>query len=386
MSNTLTAPRRAASAKETPRRGETPGRLKVGDHVGALAAHAAQAVRRSGLRPGLERSFGGAADLIGRIVAQEPAPGEELARNGMVTLYVAVPTPAESEATTDVHAGRAMPLEPTPASPPAASDHGVQGSPRARRTRKRRPEATFSVESFDVAPEPAPPASEAREYDEPMHCSDAGQLQSGMRSGGSSASADVGLETVDLGRGHGREAAEPNWLDEDVVEHAHDILAGRRHYRGPWHTRSSRTAPMRAVRGLLSWSSRHRVLATTTTAFTVWVTALALAAFSAHPVHPPRRARASMTSPALGTVPARPAAAAAPRARPMPSPDQRIRRRSAAQRRVLSRPQGVKTTPVVQAPVGHNAQADLPSTAASAPPEGAATTGQSEQTGGPFSP
>ena len=52
---------------------------------------AAQAVRRAGLRPGLDRSFGCAEELIGLVVAQEPTAGSSMARNGMVTLYVAAP-------------------------------------------------------------------------------------------------------------------------------------------------------------------------------------------------------------------------------------------------------------------------------------------------------
>jgi len=48
-------------------------------------------VRRAGLCPGLDRSFGCEAELIGLVVAQEPAAGSDLARNGMVTLYVAAP-------------------------------------------------------------------------------------------------------------------------------------------------------------------------------------------------------------------------------------------------------------------------------------------------------
>jgi hypothetical protein len=55
------------------------------------AGDAAQGVRRSGLCPGLDRSFGCEAELIGLVVAQEPAAGSDLARNGMVTLYVAAP-------------------------------------------------------------------------------------------------------------------------------------------------------------------------------------------------------------------------------------------------------------------------------------------------------
>lgn len=65
------------------------GRQVVGDYVGRIAGEAAQGVRRVGLRPGVERLFGCEADLIGLVVAQEPVAGSDMARNGMVTLYVA---------------------------------------------------------------------------------------------------------------------------------------------------------------------------------------------------------------------------------------------------------------------------------------------------------
>jgi hypothetical protein len=73
------------------------GRLAVGEYVGHLAAQAAQAVRRAGLRPGLDRSFGCSPKLLGQVVAQEPPAGSELARNGLVTLYVAAPSVPQAE-------------------------------------------------------------------------------------------------------------------------------------------------------------------------------------------------------------------------------------------------------------------------------------------------
>ena len=54
----------------------------VGEYVGQLAADAAQAVRRAGLKPGLDRSFGCEPELLGLVVAQDPVAGSDLARNG----------------------------------------------------------------------------------------------------------------------------------------------------------------------------------------------------------------------------------------------------------------------------------------------------------------
>jgi hypothetical protein len=73
------------------------GNVLVGEYVGRTAVDAAQAVRRVGLRPGLERSLGCEPELVGQVVAQEPPPGSELARNSMVTLYVGAPGPAPSD-------------------------------------------------------------------------------------------------------------------------------------------------------------------------------------------------------------------------------------------------------------------------------------------------
>jgi PASTA domain len=61
----------------------------VADYVGRAAAGAAQAVRRSGLRPALERSPSPERARVGQVVAQEPAAGSDVPRNALVTLYVA---------------------------------------------------------------------------------------------------------------------------------------------------------------------------------------------------------------------------------------------------------------------------------------------------------
>ncbi len=91
MSGTAQARTRGPSAQSGARRGPT--RLVVGDHVGQPAGEAAQAVRRAGMRPALDRSFGYNAAETGLVVEQDPAAGTEVARNAMVTLYVAAPAP-----------------------------------------------------------------------------------------------------------------------------------------------------------------------------------------------------------------------------------------------------------------------------------------------------
>lgn len=65
------------------------GRLRVAEHVGQAAGDAAQAIRRAGLRPALERSFDHPDRPVGQVVAQEPAAGTEMPRGALVTIYVA---------------------------------------------------------------------------------------------------------------------------------------------------------------------------------------------------------------------------------------------------------------------------------------------------------
>jgi hypothetical protein len=115
------------------------GRVLVGDHVGQTAGHAAQTIRRSGLRPALERSLGCEPELIGQIVAQEPSPGSELGRNAMVTLYVGAPGAAAGEESPDpppapsvegVASAVAM------ASVVVSEDRAEEAYPKVRRRRK----------------------------------------------------------------------------------------------------------------------------------------------------------------------------------------------------------------------------------------------------------
>jgi PASTA domain-containing protein len=73
------------------------GRQTVGDYVGYRAGEAAQAVRCAGLKPGLDRAFDTAPELFGQVIAQDPLAGSELARNSLVTLYVAAPDASEPD-------------------------------------------------------------------------------------------------------------------------------------------------------------------------------------------------------------------------------------------------------------------------------------------------
>jgi hypothetical protein len=158
MSNRTATPSRASQRGQAARRGAPSGRLVVGEYVGQAAADAAQAVRRAGLRPGLDRSFGCEAELIGLIVAQEPAAGSEQARNGMVTLYVAAPGNAPVGQDTD--APETLGDPPASASAAAARADVAQAdapSAPARARRPRKPGRAVRVEQvFDPPPAPVP--------------------------------------------------------------------------------------------------------------------------------------------------------------------------------------------------------------------------------------
>lgn len=199
-----------------PRRGGPSGRQMVGDYVGQPASDAAQAVRRAGLRPGLDRSFGCAPELVGQVVAQEPSAGSDLARNGLVTLYVAAPGVA----------GTAADEHPAPASPPVpvapdATDEDAPSSAEARRRRKSR-RATRAPQVSGTAPAPVAPGV--------------------LRSSGARA------QDAETARAEGRDSeavCEPVWPDEgepreevadehagdqlteEFVVHVEDLFAGR---------------------------------------------------------------------------------------------------------------------------------------------------------------
>jgi hypothetical protein len=117
------------------------GGIVVREYVGQLASEAVRAVRRAGLRPGLERSFGYEQDLWGQVVAQEPAAGQELASNGHVRLFIAAPS-ADEEA----------PREPARREPQAKED---PAAPAAQRTPGAEPDQPAASRQEAIGPSPA---------------------------------------------------------------------------------------------------------------------------------------------------------------------------------------------------------------------------------------
>ncbi|HEV3072141.1 MAG TPA: PASTA domain-containing protein [Solirubrobacteraceae bacterium] len=215
------------------RRGGATGRQIVGEYIGQRAGDAAQAVRRAGLRPGLERSFGCDPSLLGLVVSQEPQAGSALARNGMVTLYVAAPGTGSTAADT----APAPPPEPAPA--PARLDSGASDrEPReaASTARRRKPGLSGRApEVFEIAPAPLPPAQPERE---PQAAGDAEQEWGELIE-------PEPMDEVD-GAEFSEESSEEDGFDgltpDEFVVHVDDVFAGR---TGRW--RPVRRAPR--VRG-----------------------------------------------------------------------------------------------------------------------------------------
>jgi len=339
---TAVKPRGTQRAKST-RRGGPSGRQVVGEYVGQPAGDAAQAVRRAGLCPGLDRSFGCEAELIGLVVAQEPAAGSDLARNGMVTLYVAAPG--------------AGPMDEEPA----------------------------ATEAVDEAPAPATVTAVLAES-EPLEGEPAEEVPLAPEWG----SADG--EELDEGRLEEQSDAELS--QDDFVVHLDDVLGGRTDRTPAWrrvYPRRRTFAALTRVGGIRVWLGEHSLLAKAVgAALAVWIlVGLASALDSQHagtptaslasPSHRPARTRTTQERP---PVSAPSAASARPTAR---SPQvRRAVRHSAAPHldrgrapviEAAAHPEGM----AVQAPAAPPAAPPAPASAPAAPP--------AQQTqGGLFSP
>ncbi|HTU79161.1 MAG TPA: PASTA domain-containing protein [Solirubrobacteraceae bacterium] len=341
----------------------------VGDYVGQPASDAAQAVRRAGLRPGLDRSFGCAPELVGQIVAQEPPAGSDLTRNGLVTLYVAAPGAAEMT-------GEEQPA-PAPANvAPAAPDAGEEDAPSAaaprRRRKSRRAASTGKV--FETPPTPAPP-SEA-----PPHESE--QAEGWDHDG---AGESVWLDQAAVGEEPGDELAGDELTDEFVV-HVDDLFAGRG--RPLWR----RVYPRRGVRVRLA--GHPWLFGITGAMLAVWVVVGVAAALAGHPRSAHRTSAARTIVKQDGA--ARPAGAVKPSPSRPPAAahrgigaSRRHRRRTApvaAAPSVSRAPaRSVPVTPQASAPVAPASPRPEPAPA-TAPPASAPAPAPEQTGGGPFSP
>jgi hypothetical protein len=341
----------------TPRRGGPPGRLVVGEYVGQLAADAAQAVRRSGLLPGLERSFGCDPELTGRVVAQEPAAGSDLARNGIVSLYVAAPG-------TDPDPSPEH--QPQPMTPSASATHDssaepVPRSPASLRGRRKPGLSHGETRMFDPAPAPTLPAVDMATND----------------------GEDLAEEPRD-------EAGQREPSDEQLMARASDVFAGRTDgtltsQRAYAHNREAGVAASNGqVRG---WLATHRRVAKTTGAMLVLSALLALAMLAGHRTHSHHGSPAQESTRHPVTATAKGGAALAAR-RASARAGVRVPRRSGRVTPGGAPQRGVQARTASDVAVSAGA-----GSAAPAPPasegvgERAAAPQQQEQTqGGPFSP
>lgn len=377
MNDKAAASAPVAEHAATPRRGGPSGRLVVGEYVGALAADAAQAVRRAGLRPGLDRSFGCAPELIGQVVAQEPSVGSDLARNGLVTLYVAAPGAAKAG---DSAAAPAAPEGPATGPPTLAHESAERASPLgpgAHRRRKPR-RAARTPGNFDPPPAPVPSGDDGS-GEAQMQDAEPNDTQEWDREGGLASASSEAQEP------HGELTDGPT--HEEFVVHADDLFAGRAGGSSPgWR----RVYPRRVSPGLRARLGEHPWLVRTALALlALWIVVGVASALAGHPARPhrssPQRQSAEHTRThairaSNPSTPRRTTPHVAPSSTSAPAS---VRRRAAPKRR---RSRRVSVTSVATRPARVSAPAAAPAAAtpspASPPPEPAHAQSQ----GGLFSP
>lgn len=376
---------------KTTRRGGPSGRQAVGDYVGQPAGDAAQAVRRAGLRPGLDRSFGCAEELTGLVVAQEPTAGSDLARNGMVTLYVAAPGNEPVDGDTD--AAGLDPDVPPPVPPAAAQAEVAQSeAPSApARVRRRKPgRARRAAPAFDPPPAPVPVDRDA-EAQPPTVTLAQPAVEQGWDWSPETFEQDGEQLDDDASNGLG----EHEFPHDEFVVHlddVEDVLAGRgdgtvwrRAY--PRRHRIGRRGDGRGVR---AWLGQHRLAAGAVgVALVLWAVVGIASALDGHHTHTTttsadsqrpagtHRTTAAKPAPALSSK----ALPAAPRSSPAQSTQPRPRH--SARRRPAPLLREAVAPPV--APPKETATPTAPSTPAaraSAPPAPA----QEQTQGGLFSP
>jgi hypothetical protein len=127
------------------------GAVSVGDYRSVPAAQAARSVRRLGLRPGLDRQFGGEPDTFGMVVAQEPDPGTDAPRGSLVTLYVSAPSAGTKDPPREPGSSLASSPDEPATDTVAAAGRAASGAP-MRRKRRARPRALAPLEHAGTSP------------------------------------------------------------------------------------------------------------------------------------------------------------------------------------------------------------------------------------------
>jgi len=383
MSNTASAPTQAGLHGRLPGRGGPPGRLIVGDYVGQPAAEAAQGVRRAGLRPGLDRSFGCDANLTGLIVAQEPSGGEELGRNGMVTLYVAAPgnTVVEeiverSDGTGDGEVPRSAVNAQACAPQSKAEPHQVEGARRLRKPGLAKGETTHL---FDPVPDPRVTLQYACGLEEPS-------LGETPIAGECDASPDACAQTFKFGRVARLQASEGELSHEEFVVHTDDVFAGRAGGGPGWRRPYPRRQAGRTVRRVLARATGHPVLSMTTCAmFAVWIAVAVAGGVARRAAHTPVSSMLPQNHARTGSARTAVRRATVSRAKRTAPPAITSGTRAQtphriAPGRVPGKPRAVKASPVPE-----SAQA-VSSAAGSAPVHTTPALTREQTDGGPFSP
>ncbi len=385
---------RTVERSKSARRGGPSGRQAVGDYVGQAAGDAAQAVRRAGLRPGLDRSFGCAEELIGLVVAQEPAAGSSLARNGMVTLYVAAPGSEPIDEGTDAAQVESGGPEPAAVASVEAEQAEAASAP-VRVRRRKRGRARRAAPVVDPPPAPVlPDRASASELPTVVLAQPAVEPPSEWQP------EPGGPDGEPLGDEAPEELGEEAAADEEFVVHVEDVFAGR---SGPvrWRGVYPRPRALRelgAGRGVRGWLREHRVAgAAVGAAILLWAIVGFASALDGQHSHPQdasaitrgdragtrHRTQASKRAPAPSTRTLRAAPRSAARtAQPRPPLGARRRRPAAAPVRETVAP---PVAPVGEAPAPRAPPAAAPVPAA--PPASDPPAAAPEQTGGGlFSP
>jgi hypothetical protein len=363
-----------------PRHGGPSGRQLVGDYVGQPASEAAQDVRRAGLRPGLDRSFGCAPELVGQIVAQEPPAGSDLTRNGLVTLYVAAPggtEPAADEL-----------CEPAPATPPPAAvpDMAEEDAPSSLAPRRRRKpgRAAQTRQVFDTPPAPIPPG-ERRPIEVPSQQHDATPVEEWEHDD----APELARSDQETAREEPDDRFASDELTDELVVHVDRMFAGRRGLGGGWPA-WRRVYPRRGLR--VRFAAHPWLFGITAAMVAVWAVVTVASALVGHAPGarrtsaPPMVVRHGGARPIGLSKPRRPAAHRAVEAT-------RPRRRRAAPAAAVRPAAPASPAPVASAPTQPPPPASVPAAPApaqaapAAPSPPPAPAPAAEQTGGgPFSP
>ncbi len=396
MSDRTATPARGTQRAKTARRGGPSGRLVVGEYVGQVAGDAAQAVRRAGLRPGLDRSFGCEAELIGLVVAQEPPAGSDLARNGMVTLYVAAPGNAPTDEDTDAPEALGGVATLAPAAPAQAEGAQAETLSAPARTRRRRKPglAGRAAQVFDPPPAPVLPGQGPADE---APAAPVAQVPPGETYGSSEETYAPDVEELD--EGVLDERGDDEFSHDEFVVHMGDVLAGRAGWPRAWrkvYPRRRTPGALGGDRGVRVWLSEHpRLVKAVGAALAVWAVVGLAAALDGHHGRTPTmsvisgdgRRAGTRTSGVHERAPAPRVRTIRPATRP-PRPHPYPQHRGTPPRRPAPAP----SSEAAARPEGASVQATpAPSSPPSPPPAPAAASAPPppapEQTqGGPFSP